>query len=135
MILEPVELVVLALAAYRLAHVLAGADSLLVGAQRTVREWAWETDDCGDPLTDACDAPTLREFRGDFDGWHWTAAMARGKVATLLTCPFCLGYWVGLVMLCVWAAAWPWQLGWHGWITSLAVAGVQSFLTAVDGRG
>lgn len=134
MLLEPFALLVIALAAYRFAHVAAGADSLLEGVQDRIKAWAWEVDDCGDVLTDACEAPTLRPVAGDHEGWHWAAAVARGKVAALLTCPFCLGYWVGLVMLCVWAARWPWALGWRGWITSLAIAGVQSFLTAIDGR-
>lgn len=135
MIVEPIVVLLIALAAYRFAHVLAGADSLLEGAQGAIKAWAWETDDCDELLTDACDAPILRPVRGDHEGWHWVAAVARGKLAALLTCPFCLGYWIGLVMLCVWTPAWPWQLGWRGWITSLAIAGLQSFLTAVDSRG
>lgn len=131
---DPFTLIVVTLATYRLAHVVAGADSLLEGWQRRVKAWAWEVNECGEPLMDACDDSIVRGIGGRFDGWRWQLILVRTKLATLLGCPYCAGFWLALGMLCTWTATWPWQLGWRGWITALGVAGVQSFLTAIDGR-
>lgn len=124
MIVEPIVLLLLAGAAYRLTHVLTGTDSLLEGSHRRLLGWAYEVDDCGNPLLDDCRDQIRRPGVG----------LLRSKTVDLLTCPFCTGFWVGVGLLCVWTTLWPWELGWHGWIIALAIAAVQSFATAIDGR-
>jgi len=123
-IVEPVVLVILAAASYRLTHVLVGTDSALEEVQQKLNRANYETDDCDEIISDDCKRPIFKPHVG----------IVRKKASELVVCPFCLGYWVGLVMLCLWATTWPWELGWTGWIASLAIAGGQSFLTAIDGR-
>jgi len=123
-IVEPVVLVILAAASYRLTHVLVGTDSLLEQAHQKLSGVTFETDHCDEILSDECDRPIPKP----------NVSGLQLKLTELVVCPFCLGYWVGLVMLCLWAAEWPWELGWKGWLSSLAIAGGQSFFTAIDGR-
>jgi hypothetical protein len=124
MIVEPVALLVIALGAYRLAHVVVGTDDLIEGTHRRIIAWAYEVDDCGDEVTDDCGKAVRRRGVG----------LARQKVVDLLDCPHCAGMWIGLGMLCAWAERWPWELGFKGWITAVGIAGLQSFLTSIDGR-
>jgi len=120
----PVDLVVLAAASYRLTHVLVGTDSVLEELHQKLNRANYETDECDEILSDDCNRPIFKPHVG----------IVRKKASELVVCPHCLGYWVGLGMLCMWSTRWPWQLGRKGWLASLAVAGGQSFLAAVDGR-
>lgn len=124
MIATPLVLLVIALAAYRLAHVIAGTDSALEEVNRAIVGWAYETDECGDVLHDSCGDPIRKQG----------VTFAHAKAVDLLDCPHCIGYWIGVGMLCTWLATWPWDLGWRGWITTLAIAGFQSALTSFDKR-
>lgn len=121
---DPVILVIIAFAAYRLAAVLTGTDSLLEVTHRRILGWAYEQDDCGGVLLDDCGDQIRRRGVG----------LLRTKIVDLVSCPFCLGMWIAAGMLCAWFSTWPWALGWRGWITAVGIAGVQAFLTAVDGR-
>ena len=47
----------------------------------------------------------------------------RGKINDLLTCPFCLGFWISLATVCIVLHIVPWSLGIQGWVTVWAVAG------------
>lgn len=55
----------------------------------------------------------------------------RGKLGDLLTCPFCLGFWVSGVTAYVIAQTWPWDAGWNGCLTWVAVAGGQAALVSL----
>lgn len=71
------------------------------------------------------------------DKWAWKVdgadrTWARGKVGTLLVCPYCAGAWISLALVCVWLRWWPWWLGVEGWIVVAAVAGGQALANALD---
>lgn len=55
----------------------------------------------------------------------------RGKIGDLLTCTWCLGFWVSLAAY----ALWTWSLPWspdvqfqQWWIMVFAIAGIQGFI-------
>lgn len=56
----------------------------------------------------------------------------RGKIGDLLTCTWCLGFWISTGAL----AAWTWSVPWQAaspqqWVlTAFAVAGVQGYLNS-----
>lgn len=52
----------------------------------------------------------------------------RAKLAYLIGCPFCVGIWVSMALVCVFAGAWPWAIGWAGLILWLSIAGGQASL-------
>jgi hypothetical protein len=124
--IEPFVFVVLALASYRLTLVLAGIDTLMADFTKRVVASAYLVDGCNDPTMDRC-----HEMMPRYKG---TLGFLHRKLVDLVSCPYCLGFWVGLVMLCVVISQWPWDLGWDGWMTALGIAGVQAFLTSIDGR-
>lgn len=71
------------------------------------------------------------------DGWAWKfdgsdRSWLRGKVGTGLSCPFCAGVWLSLVVVCVGLRLWPWALGVEGWLVVVAVAGAQSLFNLAD---
>lgn len=108
MLIDWLEFLILSFASYRLARAITW-DSLLESTQDRI---AAEFDSEGNvaPVTD--DSFMVRPW----------ATFWKSKSLTLASCPLCLNYWIGLGMLCVWVGGWPWDLGWEGWITSLAVA-------------
>lgn len=110
-ITDPVALLVVALAAFRLTRFFV-YDSL-VGSNlesgsrwgETLDRWAYTRD-------------------GKDRGW------LRGKVADLLTCPWCLGFWLSLGCVAVWAE-FP---GWRWVLVPWAVAGAQGILSTWERR-
>jgi hypothetical protein len=58
----------------------------------------------------------------------------RAKLATLVTCPWCSGFWISLATVCVASSMWPWSLGHVGWITVGAVWAAQCVASALDYR-
>lgn len=56
----------------------------------------------------------------------------RGKIGDLLTCYYCLGFWVSCAGLAVWTRTWPWTADQPGqWVLlAFAIAGVQSFVSS-----
>lgn len=52
----------------------------------------------------------------------------RAKLAYLIGCPFCVGIWLSLALVCVLAGVWPWQIGWEGVLAWLSIAGGQATL-------
>lgn len=109
--LEPYGFVLLCLAAYRVTRFLV-KDSLLgfgpdSGSRTSVRVDAFAYDD-----------------EGQDRSW------LRGKIGDLLTCTYCLGFWVSLAALCGWLRLAPWELGVEGVVVVFAIAGVQGFLNS-----
>lgn len=110
---EPLAFLILCLAAYRATRFVVW-DSL-IGAHP----------DTGTPFAKALDT------------WAWKPdgsdrSWVRGKVGGLLSCPFCAGFWISLLIACLWLRLWPWELGVEGWLVALAVAGGQSLLNVAD---
>lgn len=55
-----------------------------------------------------------------------------GKLLELTTCTWCLGFWTSLALYSVYVLQYPWDLGRLGWISVLAVAGIQGLLHAFE---
>lgn len=55
----------------------------------------------------------------------------RGKLHDLLTCPYCLGFWISLGATCIALKVAPWNLGIDGWFTAWAVAGASALVYQV----
>jgi Protein of unknown function (DUF1360) len=131
----PLILVLSALAAFRAARLIT-ADSLIEGWRTKLEAWAY--DDAGQ-YRHVGWVPSARVDRMLFvflphDPERLTLAVTfiRGKLADLLTCPFCLGVWFSAA--CVLGS---WWAGWlpGGLISILfiaAVAGGQSLLASID---
>lgn len=107
--LEPIELVVLALAAYRITRFFV-KDSLMGFGP-----------DSGSAMSVRVD-----HFAYDSDGND--RSWVRGKIGDLLTCTWCLGFWVSLAVVCAWTQTVPWELGTEGVLTAFGVAGAQGYL-------
>jgi hypothetical protein len=74
-----------------------------------------------------------------FDRWGRTPdgddrKWLRGRITDLVGCTYCLGWWVSLAAACLWLRAWPWQLGYDGWLYTIALAGAQALLNTLDHR-
>lgn len=63
---------------------------------------------------------------GTDNGW-W-----RGKVGTLLVCPWCSSFWITLVCVCGFRHVWPWELHVDGCGVVLAVAMVASLIIVAE---
>jgi len=63
------------------------------------------------------------------DGPRWRVFLA-GKLYELLTCPWCVGVWAALVIVCVWRRKWPWQLRHDTWVLVAATAGANGLIVA-----
>lgn len=113
--LGPLAFILLALAAYRIVRFFVD-DSLIGFNPRSESEIGARLD------------RWARTPDGDDRTW------ARGRVADLGVCTYCLGFWVSLTLACLWLAAWPWQLGREGWLFTVALAGAQALLNALDHR-
>jgi len=81
------------------------------------------------------------KFSRRLDTWAWTAegndkGWVRGKVAGLLVCPFCLGFWISLAVVA--AFSWAADIAFAGWVQLgvlvFAVAGLQSLLSQIERR-
>lgn len=114
--LGPWDFVVVALAAYRMTRFVV-FDSLIgfnldsgSPASRWLDVWAWNADGSDKP---------------GFGGW------LRNKVATLLLCPYCIGFWITLAC---WAT-WTWAPSWCQYVlVAWAAAGAQALLSTLDRR-
>lgn len=67
------------------------------------------------------------------DRWAYTSrgepkGFVRDKLAELLTCPYCLGFWISLAGTCIALRTFPWHLGIDGWFTAWAVAGAAAMI-------
>lgn len=121
MALTLAELVVVALAAYRVTRFVV-SDTLIEGTRDRLRSAAFTSDRHGEFYR-----PVTRP-----DGQVRPAAtMARGKAADLLTCSWCAGWWISTACYTLTVVA----LGrWGGTpllvhaVTAAAVAGVQGFI-------
>lgn len=109
MILEPIELVVLALAAYRITRFFV-KDSLIGFGP------------------DSGSAMSVRVDRFAYDSDGNDRSWLRGKIGDLLTCTWCLGFWVSAAVVCAWTQTVPWELGIKGVLTVFGVAGAQGYL-------
>ena len=135
-------IIVAGLVAYRLARALT-TDSLFIGTRERLEAWAYVPDENGRPTTTwkavrRTPPPRPEGWVGRWDPGDGSVrpflTVARGKVADLLTCPFCCSMWFALGAVCLLARLWPWQLGWAGWLVATAAAGFAAFLVAADGR-
>ncbi len=112
MTVEPWEFALVALAAYRITRFIV-VDSLL---GRT----ASEDEPRGSGLR-----LRLDQFAYDDEGED--RSWLRGKVGDLLTCSWCLGFWVSVATLAAWTA----DVEWLRWaVTGFAVAGAQGFVAS-----
>lgn len=138
MLVEPVVALVIALACYRVARAIT-ADSIFEGWRAKLEDWAYVPDpQTGEKLwyrdvTVGHRKATIAHPSGE-PRRSRMLTLLRGKFADLMMCPLCLGFHCCWVALCVWTALWPWELGWKGWTLVFALAGVQYFLTTVDGE-
>lgn len=104
-------IVVLGLAAYRLARLVA-VDSLTEDVRAVVYRWAW----IDDPDADVDPSPRGR---------------VRPYLYELLTCPFCVGVWTSAGVFVVYGLVAASLAGWY--VAIPAVAGVAALGSAVDG--
>lgn len=111
MTLEPMVLIVLALAAYRITRFFV-SDSLIGFGP-----------DSGSRMS-------MRVDRFAYDSEGIDRSWLRGKVGDLLTCSYCLGFWVSLAVVCAWTRVVPWDLGVQGVVYVFAVAGAQGYLNS-----
>lgn len=111
MTLDLLTLAILALASYRITRFLV-LDSLMGFGP-----------DSGSGLSVRIDRFAYDEDGSDRSWW-------RGKVGDLLTCTWCLGFWVSLAVLCAWTTTVPWELGTEGVLTAFAVAGAQGYMNS-----
>lgn len=106
-------IVLVGLASYRVAR-LVTKDTICEPLRRVVYDWAWI-----DPQVKGQD-PKPR------------AGGARTWLYSLLSCPLCFGVWTSALLMLLWAAVTPVDVGWR-WAASLAaVAGVQSLVALAD---
>lgn len=128
--MTPLTLLIVTFAAYRLGRVVT-TDSLFDGIRARLTDPVFDADgDCIPVYRQEYDLdgrPTLLSRRPGL-------SLLRCKAAQLVTCPHCIGAHVVWVIVCLWVRQWPWELGVRGWIEVLAITGLQSLLTAIDGR-
>lgn len=110
--LEPWAFIIVALAAFRITRFFV-LDSLIGANVDSNSKFAMKLDAW------AFDA------HGEERGW------LRGKVADLLTCTYCLGFWVTVATYAAWLADFRYA---RTVIYVFAVAGVQAFLNHLDRR-
>ncbi len=114
---------ILGLAAYRITRFIV-SDSLLDGIRNKLISILFAPDELTEPQLDEegnYQPPVLDEpYRIDIPRF-W--AVTFGKLGELITCRFCIGFWVSLALYLSyqqWGLAWP--------IMAFAVAGVQALL-------
>jgi len=128
--LDALELVVLALAAYRITRFLV-RDSLIgfgpdSGSAMSVRVDRFAYFGAADDGPDGTDRSWLR-----------------GKIGDLVTCMWCLGFWVSAAVYLVWTGTAPvlepadWARAWEAWnltaqdvVAIFAVAGAQGYISS-----
>lgn len=107
-------IVVLALATYRLARLVA-VDSLFLGFRDKVYAFAWsDRFPTGEPRPTAVALAAWRTY-----------------VYDLVTCPHCLGVWFAVVVYCAWR--WGGDVA-LGILAVIAIAGAQSALASFTGK-
>lgn len=52
----------------------------------------------------------------------------RAKLAYLVGCPFCVGIWVGILVVSAFYGCFPWEIGWSGLLLWLSISGGQASL-------
>jgi hypothetical protein len=109
--LEPLEFVLLVLASYRITRFFVSDSLMGFGPDSGSQVSAW-----------------VDRFAYTEDGVD--RSFLRGKLGDLLTCTWCLGFWVSLAALCAWGQVAPWELGTEGVLTAFAVAGGQGFMNS-----
>jgi len=127
---DALELIVLALASYRITRFLVrdsligfGPDSGSAMSVRVDRFAYFSTTDAGPDGTDR----------------SWL----RGKIGDLLTCMWCLGFWVSAAVYLVWIGTAPvlepadWSRAWEAWnltaqdvVAIFAIAGAQGYVSS-----
>lgn len=76
------------------------------------------------------------DFAIKVDSWAYNPdtgldrSFLRGKIGDLLTCPWCLGFHIGWILLALWTWTLPWMVpSPQAWvITAFAIAGGQGFI-------
>lgn len=106
---EALEFVVVVLAAYRITRFLV-KDSLIGFGP------------------DSASRISVRLDRFAYDSEGNGRSWWREYVGDLLTCTWCLGFWVSLAVACTWLRLMPWELGIEGWGVAWGVAGAQGYL-------
>lgn len=98
-------LIILAFASFRITR-LALFDTILDNIRLKFHMWLTSDKKVGNPL------------------WN--------KIYDVVSCSWCLGTYVSLLVFSVYFAAWPWEFGREGWIEFAAVAGMQGLLHAYE---
>ena len=112
--IDPFSFIILCLAAYRVTRFLVKDSLIGMG------------DDSGSWLSVKVD-----KFAYDAQGLDRSSI--RGRIGDLLTCSFCLGFWVSSGLLAAWTWSWPWGQGqqFQIWVaTAFAIAGVQAYISS-----
>lgn len=60
------------------------------------------------------------------------AAIVLGKLGELIECYWCAGFWVSLLVYCLFFTVLPWNIGIFGLIAWWAIAGLQGFIGALE---
>lgn len=118
---DSLALIIIGLAAWRLARVWA-RDELFSGTQDALDRWAFDHD--GNAL------PVINE-----DGYvRRFPTFLRDKTATLLTCVYCVSWWLAVGMLWAWFDEAPWDWSPRDWIVSLAVAAPAAIISIYEDK-
>jgi hypothetical protein len=102
--MEPLTFVILVFAAYRITRFFI-LDTLIGADLDSGSRWSQRLDRFA--YTD----------QGEDRSW-W-----RGRVGDLLSCYYCLGFWVAFSTYCLWYRLWWWDINWTQGIEVWAVAG------------
>jgi len=118
--ISPLLFIVLALATYRITRFFVHDSLIGANLDSGSRFSQWLDSFCFHSLKDG--------LRLNGTDRSWT----RGKVHDLLTCPYCLGWWIALAVTCLGLSHAPWSLGVQGWLTVWAVAAAAAIVYQID---
>lgn len=61
-----------------------------------------------------------------------TTRFLNGKALDLLSCTWCAGFWISLLIAGLYFGELPWYFTRHQWLSTLGITGVQAFIHTVE---